>query len=163
MSDAEGAIGAWTPPSWVCNCFPLPAAGVEVVSLDYIMTALDRHIASITEADSTALGAAMHVAHMLVTLQGADGLWPARLNLRTGRGIGEDRSNAPLPLMRRLNTLLYSTEYEPAICRAEAAVATPLQNNEGKPGIQDRMSGDRAISHKRSLSQCNTTPTNSTI
>jgi hypothetical protein len=132
MSDAEGAIGAWAPPNWACNCFPLPSAGVEVVSLDYIMTALDRHIASITEADSTALGAAMHVAHILVTLQGADGLWPARLNLRTGRGVGEARSAGPLPLMRRLNALLYSTEYDPAIRRAEAAVARPLQNNDGK-------------------------------
>jgi hypothetical protein len=112
---------AWTPPSWVCCCFPQPEPEVETVSLDYIMTALQQHTAQITEADSTALGAAMHVAHILVTLQGADGLWPARLNLRTGRGVGDGRSAAPVPLMRRLNQLLYSTEFDHSIDRAETA------------------------------------------
>ena len=134
MSDAEvfskTEIGAWTPPGWACNCFPQPAANIEVISLDYIIAALDRHTATITEADSTPLGAAMHVAHMLVTLQGADGLWPAHLNLRTGRGTGEARSAAPIPLMRRLNALLYSTEYDPAISRAEAATARHSQDDQ---------------------------------
>jgi hypothetical protein len=123
MSETVALIGAWTPREWVCNCFPQPAAGVEVVSLEYIIAALDQHTANITEADSTPLGAAMHAAHILVTLQGTDGLWPARLNLRTGRGADEARSASPLPLMRRLNALLYSTEYDPIIRRAEAALA----------------------------------------
>jgi hypothetical protein len=127
MADADVTIGAWTPREWVCNCFPQPAAGVEVVSLDYILAALDRHTAAITEADSTALGAAMHAAHILVTLQGPDGLWPQQLNLRTGRGIGEARSAAPISLMRRLNALLYSTEYDYTIGRAEAASAAHSQ------------------------------------
>jgi hypothetical protein len=114
-------IAAWTPPSWSCHCFPLPDPDAEVVELDYIVTALIGHAAQITEADRTALGPAMHVAHMLVTLQGADGLWPAKLNLRTGRTADDARSAAPLPLMRWLNQLLYSTEFDPAIRRAVAA------------------------------------------
>jgi hypothetical protein len=122
-SDSEDTIAAWTSPFWVCNIFPQPAPDVEVVSLDYILAALDRHTAQITEADSTALGAAMHVAHILVTLQGADGLWPARLNLRTGREVDGSRSAAPIALMRRLNELLYSTEYDSVVHRAEIGLA----------------------------------------
>ncbi len=126
---------AWTPPAWVYNCFPQPATDVEVVSLDYIIAALDRHTANITEADITPLGAAMHVAHMLVTLQGADGLWPAQLNLRTGEEMGEARSAAPLPMMRRLNALLYSTEFNPTIRRAEAALAGSSRSNDSNAAL----------------------------
>jgi hypothetical protein len=134
MTRTEAIIGSWTPPSWVLNCFPRPTAETEVVSLEYIIAALDRHTSTITDADSTPLGAAMHVAHMLVTLQGADGLWPAQLNLRTGRAGNEMRSSAPVPLMRRLNALLYSTEFDPAISRADAAAAASSHDSEDQTG-----------------------------
>ncbi len=105
------------------------------VRLDYLigqitrkLSELDRHIAHITEADSTPLGAAMHVAHMLVTMQGPDGLWPQSLNLRTGQAIGQGRSAAPISLMRRLNRLLYSTEFDPAIRQAEASGTCPAED-----------------------------------
>ncbi len=111
-------IAAWTSADWCCTCFPLPDPDTEVVEMDTIVSALFQHASRITEADRTALGPAMHVAHILVTRQGADGLWPARLNLRTGYAVGEKRSAAPIRLMRWLNQLLFSTEFGPTIRHA---------------------------------------------
>lgn len=111
-------IAAWTSADWCCTCFPLPAPDVEITEMEAIVTALFEHASRITEADRTALGPAMHVAHILVTRQEADGLWPARLNLRTGDAVGEERSAAPIRLMRWLNQLLFSTEFDLTLRRA---------------------------------------------
>jgi hypothetical protein len=128
MAESNVIIVSWTSPFWVCNVFPQPTPDAEVVTLDYIIMALDRHTAHITEADSTPLGAAMHVAHMLMSLQGPDGLWPARINLRTGEAVGDSRSAAPVSMMRRLDELLDANEYEWTIRRAEAAIANGLSH-----------------------------------
>ena len=128
MAEPDVTIAGWTSPFWVCNVFPQPMPGADVATLDYIIAALDRHTAHITEADSTPLGAAMHVAHMLMSLQGPDGLWPARINLRTGEAVGDERSAAPIPMMRRLDDLLDANEYEWTIRRAEAGIANGLSH-----------------------------------
>ena len=77
---------------------------------------------SITEADTTALGAALHVAHILKTMQGGDGAWPAAFNARTGETVGAERTVAPAPLFRRLNRILHSSEFEESCIFAEAGV-----------------------------------------
>jgi hypothetical protein len=113
----------WTPPDWACNCFPQTEVGQLEVCLTDLIAVAQAHLDTVTEADTTARGAIGHVAHILVTLQGADGLWPERLNLRTGRSLSPARSAAPLTLFRRLNAMLDSTEFDPACRCAEAAVA----------------------------------------
>ncbi len=115
-------IAAWTPPEWVYNCFPRPELETEVVTLDYVMEAMQAEIAACTEWDSTPLGRVLHVAHMLVSHQGADGLWAATFHLRTGKDVGVERSSAPLSLFRRLNAILDSTEFDFALRRGEAGV-----------------------------------------
>lgn len=96
-------IVAWTPPEWVCNCFPQTAAGQEVVRLDELVAVLHSLADTATEADVAPLQKALHVSHILVTLQGADGKWPAVLNLRTAASIGMERTTAPLELFRLLD------------------------------------------------------------
>ena len=115
-------IAGWTPPEWVYNCFPLFVPETEVVTLDDVIAAMHAELDSCTEWDSTPRGRVLHVAHMLVSHQGADGLWPSRFNLRTAEEIGVERSSAPLPLFRRLNDLLDSTEFDFALNRGEAGV-----------------------------------------
>ncbi len=115
-------LAAWTPPEWVYNCFPLPALEAETVTLDYVIETMQAETDSCTEWDSTPLGRVLHVAHMLVSHQGADGLWASALNLRTGEEIGGSRSSAPLPLLQRLNVLLDSSEFDFALRRGEAGV-----------------------------------------
>jgi hypothetical protein len=112
----------WAPPEWTCCGFPLEAAGRERIRLDPVVETLHRLADTTTEADSTALGPAMHVAHMLVGRQGADGMWPAALNARTGEFIGTERSAAPLSLYKRLADLLQSTEFDYVIAHAEQAL-----------------------------------------
>ena len=115
-------IAAWTPPDWVYNCFPLPAPDMEVVTIGYIVDAIQEEVDHCTEWDSTPLGPVLHVAHMLVCFQGADGLWAAALNLRTGEDAGAERSHAPCDLLRRLNEILASSEFDSAISRGEAGI-----------------------------------------
>jgi hypothetical protein len=76
------------------------------------MDVLHRLADTVTDADSIALGPAMHVAHMLVMRQGADGLWPAALNARTGLPTTCERSAAPIELYIRLNAMLDTTEFD---------------------------------------------------
>ncbi len=92
--DARGEvmIAAWTPPNWVYNCFPQPEPNVEIVSLSYVVAAMQEQVDQCTEWDSTPLGSVLHVAHMLVCFQGADGSWAATLNLRTGDDAGAERT-----------------------------------------------------------------------
>src|ERR1700722_9688212 len=81
----------WSPPEWFCNCFPLTEADQTWVTLRELIAVLHRHADTASEADTTALQAVLHVAHILVTLQGADGLWPESLDLRTGKGLTQTR------------------------------------------------------------------------
>ena len=115
-------IAAWTPPEWVYNCFPMPGKETEVVTLDYVIAAMQAEADTCTEWDGNPLGRVLHVAHMLVSHQGADGLWGATFNLRTGEDVGGERSSAPVSLFHRLNVLLDSSEFDFALRRAEAGV-----------------------------------------
>src|SRR5262249_4157101 len=72
----------WAPPEWVRNGFPLPAPEEEVVTMEFVVTTLDALADAATEADMTPLGAVLHVAHLLKTMQGADGRWPDKFNAR---------------------------------------------------------------------------------
>ncbi len=112
----------WTSPDWVYCCFPAPSAEVEEVSLAYVVESMQAVADTCTEWDGNPLGRVLHVAHMLVSHQGADGLWAATFNLRTGADVGTERNGAPLPLFHRLNETLDSTEFDFAIRRGEAGV-----------------------------------------
>lgn len=122
-SETDVVIAEWTPPGWVFNVFPIPVPDTEVITLDYIIAAMRAEIESCTEWDSVPLGRVLHVAHMLVSHQAADGLWPAVLNLRTAEDIGTERSHAPLPLFRDLNKILDSSEFDFAVRRIEAGIS----------------------------------------
>ena len=122
-SVSDAVIAGWTPPGWVYNVFPLPAPDAEVVTLAYIVAAMQAEIARCTEWDSVPLGRVLHVAHMLVSHQEADGLWPAVLNLRTAEAVGTERSDAPLPVFRDLDKILDSTEFDFTIRRIEAGIS----------------------------------------
>ena len=115
-------IAAWASPEWVYTCFPLPETEAEVVTLDYVIAAMQAQVDLCTEWDWAPLGRVLHVSHMLVSHQGVDGLWPATFNVRTGQAIGVDRSSAPLPLFRRLNAFLGSSEFDSALRHGEAGV-----------------------------------------
>lgn len=88
--------------------------------MEYIVAALQSEVDACKEWETTSLGRVLHVAHLLVTLQGKDGLWSGTINLRTGEDVDDTRSNAPLPLFRRLNALLDSSEFDFSLRRAEA-------------------------------------------
>jgi hypothetical protein len=108
----------WSPPEWSCNCFPLPHTDHEVLELEYVVDAMQRLVDTVTEADTTGLGRSLHVGHMLTSMQSAEGNWPALFNARTGEWIGDERSVAPIPLLRRMNAMLNSTEFDHVIRRA---------------------------------------------
>ena len=127
-------IAYWTPPEWTYNLFPLPASDMKTVTLSYVVDAMHGYADLCTLHDGTPLGRVLHVAHMLVSTQGEDGAWPAVLNLQTGQGIGEKRSRAPRQLMRRLNRILQSTEFDTAIRRIEAGMSDAERKKEGIQG-----------------------------
>ncbi len=102
----------WSPPEWTLCGFPLETAGQEPILLAAALDTLHRLADTITDADSTALGPAMHVAHMLVSRQGADGQWPAAMNARTGDTLSGERTDAPLRLYERLANILGTTEFD---------------------------------------------------
>lgn len=111
---------AWSPPEWSLNGFPLETPGQETVHLENVVSTLLALADSVTEADSTALGPAMHVGHILTTRQGSDGQWPETLNCRTGFEVGEGRTLAPLKLFQRLTLLLETTEFDHVFARMQA-------------------------------------------
>ena len=113
----------WAPPEWTLCGFPLEASGREPIHLERALRTLHRLADTITDADSTALGPAMHVAHMLVSRQGRDGRWPALLNARTGETLGEERSDVPLRLYERLGDILRTTEFDHVIDFAATQMA----------------------------------------
>ncbi len=110
----------WSPPEWSRNCFPLPNVECEILDTEQVISTLSNLVDSITEADTTALGAVLHVAHILKTMQGDDGAWPATFNARTGDCVGVERSFAPAPLFFRLNRILSSSEFEESYNRSVA-------------------------------------------
>lgn len=115
-------IAEWAPPEWAYNCFPLPNPEAEVVTLEFVIAAMQAQVDVCTECDWAPLGRVLHVAHMLVCHQGGDGLWATALNARTGEDIGDERTSAPLPLFRRLNAFLNTSEFDAALQCGEAGV-----------------------------------------
>jgi hypothetical protein len=110
----------WTPVEWMCCHFPYDEGRSETHGVDEIVEQLQAHIDTVTEADTSALGKALHVAHILVTMQGQDGGWPRTLNLRTGMAVGGERTVAPVAMLRRMNAMLGSTEFDMAIFFADS-------------------------------------------
>jgi len=109
-----------SPPEWEFNCFPLPAEGVEEITMAFVIDAMQAHVDTVTEADTTALGRALHVGHLLTVAQSDEGDWPARFNARTGEPLGPERTLLPLPLFERMNRMLSSTEFDHVLKHAEA-------------------------------------------
>ncbi len=109
----------WTPPEWTLCGFPIDRGHPDWICLDAAVRTLHQLADTVTEIDSTALGPAMHVAHMLVSRQSADGRWPAALYARTGGARGDGRSDAPIHLYRKLRELLQTTEFDHVIAFAE--------------------------------------------
>ncbi len=113
-------IAAWSPPEWACCSFPLPEASPVCLEMPWLLEALNQLIEARTDADTTPLQRALHVAHMLVTMQGTDGAWPVRFCPRTGKQAGNGRTYAPALLMKQLKLVLQSTEFTVAVQHAEA-------------------------------------------
>ena len=105
----------WAPPEWACCCFPVPEPTQEVLTMEYVISTLQAHLDSVTDADSTALGRALHVGHLLTVMQSEAGDWPARINVRTGEWIGDERSLDPVPLFQRMTAMLGTTEFDHVI------------------------------------------------
>jgi len=89
--------------------------------MESLVAALQAWVDTATDDDTTAVCATLHVAHRLKGYQGADGRWPDKLDLRTGRPVGEARTLAPLALLRRLDALQNTVEFQEACALAEAA------------------------------------------
>jgi hypothetical protein len=114
-----------SPPEWARCGFPLEEEGREVVGLSGLVATLQNILDRSPDGDTPAFGMALHVFHMLVTMQGMDGRWPVAFNARTGEEIGEARSFAPVPLFRRINAMLNTTEFDSACADAEAGGYVP--------------------------------------
>lgn len=105
----------WSPADWVYTHIPLAGENEEIVEMESMVAACQAHVDTVTEADITALQAVLHVAHMLMSMQGADGRWPATFNARTGEELAKGRSLAPVGLLRRLDALQDACEFD-AVC-----------------------------------------------
>lgn len=114
------SILSWAPPEWFCNSFPLEAPDQRVMTMERLIVLLQNLLDSTSEADYTPLQKVLHVAHILVTMQGQDGLWPAEFDLTTAAPLSDQRSDAPLALFQRLNTMLASSEFEHSLRYAQA-------------------------------------------
>ncbi|HLI49582.1 MAG TPA: hypothetical protein VKV18_12965 [Chthonomonas sp.] len=117
-SSAE--IVSWAPPEWFCNSFPLEAPDQRVMTMERLIALLQALLDLTSEADYTPLQKVLHVSHILVTMQGDDGLWPAEFDLITAAPLSDKRSDAPLALFQRLNTMLASCEFEHSLRCAQA-------------------------------------------
>ena len=111
----------WSPYQWSCGCFPIPTEGEELVDLQWVVDTLMAHVDTCTEWDTTALGRALHVGHLLTLMQAPDGSWPARLNGRTGDALDAGRTMAPIPLFQRMAQMLQSTEFDHVLKKAGIA------------------------------------------
>ncbi|MEP6756613.1 MAG: hypothetical protein ABJA67_13995 [Chthonomonadales bacterium] len=113
-----------SPPEWLYNGFPLTTDGDESLDLQLALQVCHQLVSATTQIDYTPLGRALHMAHMLVGLQGPIGDWPASWNGRTGEPIGDDRTHEPVTLFRELRQILQSTEFDHVISRAEAGISS---------------------------------------
>jgi len=111
----------WTSPDWACPNFPVSFEGQEVVSTETIIADMNALLDMVTDGDTSARSKVLHVAHMFVTLQEADGHWAAMRNLRTGEPVGTARTAAPIPVFARLGEMLQSSEFDHAIERASTS------------------------------------------
>jgi hypothetical protein len=109
------------PSDWFYSGMPLTGPDEEIVTLGTALQVLHAQADRVTESDTSPLGGVLHVAHLLKSEQGADGQWPEAVNARTGRAVGSGRTIAPVTLLRRLNAMLNSTEFEAACEEAESA------------------------------------------
>ncbi len=116
----------WTSPEWACPNFPVSFEGQEDVSIEAILADMNDLLDTVTEADTSARSKVLHVAHILVTLQEADGHWAAMRNLRTGEPIGTARTNVPVAVFMRLGKMLQSSEFDHAIERANSSTITTM-------------------------------------
>ncbi len=107
-----------SPPEWAFNCFPLPEPDVDVLTMEFVISTMQAQIDLVTEADTSRLGRALHVGHLLTVAQSDAGDWPAVFNARTGESIGSERSLAPLPMFERMNLMLNSSEFDHVLKRA---------------------------------------------
>lgn len=112
------------PPEWFYSGMPLTGPGEEIVTLETALQVLHAQADRVTESDTSPLGGVLHVAHLLKSEQGTDGQWPEAVNARTGRAVGNGRTIAPVTLLRRLNAMLNSTEFE-AACEEAESVTSP--------------------------------------
>ncbi len=88
--------------------------------MNWLVEHLEYMVRLATDADYTPMQRALHPAHILVTLQGADGSWPARINLMTGEALATERTITPVRLFRLLQQRLSSSEFSVAITHAES-------------------------------------------
>ena len=122
-SAAPGSIiaAASVPPDWYYHGFPLPSAGDEALSLDWVTeVALRRMDEAAATGDEAHFGPVLHWAHILRQEQGPDGDWPRSVNTRTGDPIGEERTRRPADLLQRLGGTLRSVEFDDAVARARS-------------------------------------------
>lgn len=101
-----------SPVEWAFFAFPIPEEGCSTVSTEWLIGSLLEILDLVTEADTTLLQRVLHVAHILVTLQGVDRLWPDVIDLLNGCGVGESRSLEPTKLFVILKELLATTEFD---------------------------------------------------
>lgn len=115
MGGFNYSVVVWAPPEWACNSFPMEAPSQQEMEMERLVAILNALLDTSCEADYTPLQKVLHVAHILVTMQGPDGLWPAKFHLKTGNPLTCERTHAPVALFKRLNSLLSTTEFNRAI------------------------------------------------
>jgi hypothetical protein len=113
-ANAEQAVAPW---DWCYAFIPLDGPDEEIVDVETAVARMLTAFGRIRPGDTSALGPVMHVAHILQSEQGADGRWPARLNVRTGEAVGSARTGAPATLLRRLDSYLNLSEFESCYSR----------------------------------------------
>ena len=114
-----------SPVEWAYFAFPIPDNGVSSVSTEWLVSSLLELLDMVTDADTSLLQRVLHVAHMLVTMQGTDRLWPDEIDLLNGCSVGAGRSLEPLKLFVRLKEMLDTTEFDLAHNSAQIAMNTP--------------------------------------
>jgi len=111
---ASRFVARW---DWRYAGMPLASADEEVADLDAAVATMLRALDGLTPGDRSPLGPLLHVAHILKSEQGPDGLWPARINARTGEAIGRERTSSPVELLRGLDHCMNGTEFERCYAR----------------------------------------------
>jgi hypothetical protein len=110
-----------TPPDWRYHRFPIPDDETEEILLVEV-SRLGLEMIDLGEkaGDQEFFGRVPHWAHLLKCEQSPSGDWPARVNARTGRPLGDERTRKPAELLARLGAIFKSSEYEGAVSRANA-------------------------------------------